>query len=349
MSYGATRNDTTDDTEAINNTISDAKAQGVWVFVPAGTFRHKGFTLDGVSMTGADKTTAILFGFDAANGTVYVKGSGVTVSNVQIKSASTVRTSLDWPLYIDRASNFTIDAIVVDGGNSGGIVNFGGLNGKIINSTVRNTLADGIHNTFGARDIIVANNTVRNTGDDFIAVVSYGQGDPIARNILIQDNDVAENDHGRGITAVGSSDITIQRNKIGRTGCCAGILVATEPAWTSPPLSNVLIRNNTLSNNSGYTGHGTFLISGLNGNIDRVRFEGNTIANPVHDAVKLEGNNSNTAIINNTISDPESQGIFVLEGSNVYCSGNTLNGNPVSDPKCTGVNNFTVTGSSLRY
>jgi len=346
-SYGATGNDTTDDTTAINNTINAAKAQGKSVYIPPGTFYHKEFTLDGVSMTGESNTTAILYAFDAVNNTVFVRGSGVTVSNLQIKSASSVRTAVDWPLFIDVASNFTIDGIIVDGGNSGGILNFGGSNGKIINNTVSNTLADAIHNTNAAHDIIIANNTVRNAGDDMIAVVSYGT--PVVRNVLIQDNDVAENDWGRGITSVGSSDITIQGNKIGRTGHGAGILIATEPAFTSPPLSNILIMNNQLSNNSGSTGHGAFLVSGLNGNIDRVRFEGNSITDPVHDSIMLEGDNSNTALINNTTSDPEGKGIWIVSGSNVYCSGNTVNGGTTSHSKCTGVNNFTVTGSSLTY
>ena len=353
-SYGATGNDTTDDTTAINNTISAAKAQGKSVYVPAGNFYHKEFALDGVSMTGASNTTAILYAFDANNNTVFVRGSGVTVSTVQLKSASVARTSVDHNLWIDFASNFTIDSIIVDGGNSAGIFNRGGTNGKIINNTVRNTLADAIHNTRGATDIIVANNTVRNPGDDMIAVVSYlDQLPAIARNILIQDNDVSDNDWGRGITVVGGSDVTIQRNTVANTRHGAGIYVATELAHGGyPALSNILVINNHLSNNSGRdTGQGAMHISGKNANINRVRFQGNTISEPAHPAIKLEGDNTNTALINNTMTDSvNTSDIWIVAGKNVYCSGNTLNGN-ASVPKgnCTGVNNFTVTGSSLTY
>jgi len=345
--YGATGTDTTDDTAAIASAIQAAKTQGKLVCVPSGTFYHTELVFDSVSLTGEGNTTSILYAFDPSNNTVFVRGSGVTVSHVQIKSASSGRTAVDWPLFIDHASDFTIDAILVDGGNSGGILNYGGSNGKIIRNTVQNTLADGIHTTEGAHDIIVAGNTVRNPGDDMIAMVSYGL--PAVRNVLVQDNDVAENEWGRGITSIGSSDITIQGNKIGRTGCCAGILVATEEAWTSPPLSNILIRNNQLSDNSGETGHSAFLISALHSNIDRIRFEDNSITNPMHEGMKIEGDTSNVAFVDNTISDPEARGMWIVSGSNIYCSGNELNSNALSDPKCTGVDNFTVMGSSLTY
>ncbi|MGH8611665.1 MAG: LamG-like jellyroll fold domain-containing protein [Gammaproteobacteria bacterium] len=348
-SYGATGNDTTDDTTAINNTINAAKSQGKSVFVPAGTFYHKEFTLDGVSMTGAGNTTSILYAPDARNNTVNVRGNGVTVSNLQLKSVATVRTPEDVHLYIIGATNFTIDNIIVDGSNSSLIHNQGGAFGKIINNTVRNSLADSIHNTGGAHDIIIANNTVRNGTDDLIAMVSYGQ--PAVRNFLVQDNDISGNSGGRGISSVSSSDITIQGNKISNTACCAGILVATEQAFSSEttPLSNVLIRNNQLSNNGGSTGHSAFLISGLRGNINKIRFEGNTITNPVDEGIKLEGDNTNVALINNTISDPEGRGFWIVSGFNVYCSGDTLNGSATSPSNCTGANNFAVTGSSLTY
>lgn len=85
-----------------------------------------------------------------------------------------------------------------------------------------------------------------------------------------------------------------------------------------------------------------------------MRFEGNTITNPVNEAIKLEGINSNTALINNTMSDPEGR-VWIVNAppthvpTNVYCSGNTMNGGATSPSNCTGSNNFTVTGSSLTY
>jgi hypothetical protein len=90
-----------------------------------------------------------------------------------------------------------VDAVI-----PGGILNYGGSNSKIINNIVRNTPADRIHNMRGPHDVVVANNIMRNTGDDFVAVVGYqGNGQPY--NILIQGNDVADTNWGRGITVAG--------------------------------------------------------------------------------------------------------------------------------------------------
>jgi hypothetical protein len=347
-SYGATGNDTTDDTTAIKNTIGAAQSQRKGVYVPPGTFRYTSFRFNGIALTG-DGPTSILYAPNQASSMIILNGNGPVLKNLKVQTNGTSRTGADHNIFVEAATNFTIDNVEVTGSASAAILTYGSSGpGKIINNYVHDTFSDGIHNTGGAHDIIVANNRVRNTGDDMIAAVSYSPT-KIVRNILVQDNDVAENDWGRGITSVGSADITIQGNKIGRTGCCAGILVATEPSYTSPPLSNVLIRNNTLSNNSGRTGHGAFLISAFNGNIDRVRFEGNTITNPVHASINLEGTNSNTALINNTMTDAQSSGINIVAGTNVYCSGNTMNASATTHSKCTGVNNFSVTGSSLTY
>ena len=83
-------------------------------------------------------------------------------------------------------------------------MDFGGSHGTIAHNVVRNTLADGIHNTHGAHDIIIDHNTVRAAGDDMIAVVSYG-GEALCHDILIVDNDVADQEWGRGISVVGGS------------------------------------------------------------------------------------------------------------------------------------------------
>lgn len=348
--FGATGGDTTNDTTAIVNTINAAISQGKGVLVPAGTFYHTNFTLNGVDMTGVSNTTSILHAFDPVNNTVFIIGNGVKLSNIQLTSAETVRTAVDWPLFIDHAANFIIDRIIIDGGNSGGMINFGGTNGIIINNEVKNTLADGIHNTEGANAIIVANNKVRSTSDDMIAVVSYaGTVGEKAFNVLIQDNDVGAQVGGRGITTVGGSDITIQRNIIDSSRG-AGVLIATEPAFTSPPLSNVLVQNNTLSNNATGNSHAAILNTALNGNIDRVRIQNNSITQPINQSIRLEGATSNTAIITNTMVDTQGSGIVVNSGqTNVFCSGNTMNGNPNTHANCTGANNFTVTGSSLTY
>ena len=74
-------------------------------------------------------------------------------------------------------------------------------------------------------------NVVRNARVDMIAVVTY-EGEPLCHNILIENNDLADQPSGRGITVVGGRDVTIQGNQITRTNCCAGIYIADEASWT---------------------------------------------------------------------------------------------------------------------
>jgi hypothetical protein len=58
---------------------------------------------------------------------------------------------------------------------------------------------------------------------------------------------------------------------------------------------------------------------------------------------------SNVAFVNNAAATPGGGAITGTGGSNIYCSGNTLNGSPTSGSPgvCTGSNTFTPTGSSL--
>ena len=348
-SYGATGNDTTDDTTAIENTIAAAQSQRKGVYVPPGTFRYTSFRLNGIALTG-NGATSILYAPIQARSMIILNGNGPILANLKVQTNGTSRTGADHNIFVEAATNFTIDNVEVTGSASAAILTYGSSGpGKIINNYVHDTFSDGIHNTDSAHDIVVANNLVRNTGDDCIAAVSYSPT-RIVKNILIQDNDVGnQTAAGRGISSIGSSDITIQGNTIGQT-YGAGVMIATEPSYTSPPLSNVLVKNNSMSNNATTLGgHSALMISALNGNIDRVRLELNTIVQPVNNAIKLEGTHSNTAIISNTMTDTQGAGITISGGTNVVCSGNTMNASATTHPKCTGVNNFTVTGSSLTY
>jgi parallel beta-helix repeat protein len=350
-SYGATANDTTDDTTAINNTIAAAQSQGKSVYVPPGTFRYTTFRFNGITVTGAG-SSSVLYAPNQASSMIILNGNGPKLTNLKVQVNGTSRTGGDHAVFVEAATNFTIDHVEVTGAASGSIVTFGSSSfGKITNNYVHDTFADGIHNTDSVHDIVVANNTVRATGDDMIAIVSYNPAQTPVTNILIQDNDVSDNTWGRGISVIGGKNVTIQRNKVGRTPCCAGIIIASESSYNTAGVSNILVKNNQLTDNSGSTGHGSILISGGNPGttIDRIQLENNTITNPVNDSIKLEGTNSNTAILSNTMTDPENKGIYIASGSNVYCSGNTLNSNATSSPNCTGNLNFTVTGSSLTY
>ena len=118
----------------------------------------------------------------------------------------------------------------------------------VARNVVYRTYSDGIHVTGKALDGRIICNTVRETGDDMIAVVGYGAGtEPVVGQVLIEANDVVGNYWGRGITAVGAKDVTIRNNKIGMTTRGAGVLVTSEKYWKTANVRNILVEGNIIS------------------------------------------------------------------------------------------------------
>jgi len=166
----------------------------------------------------------------------------------------------------------------------------------IAGNTVARSLADGIHVTGGARNGRVLANTVRETGDDMIAVVSYAYPDPWTntaatitegyatnqaryqdRNLLIADNRLSGQYWGRGIAVVGGRDITIRNNTLSNLPYGAAVLLARETSSGTYGLDNVLVQGNTITDEqtlnppydfggkfaaNGRTGHGAIEVHG---------------------------------------------------------------------------------------
>lgn len=134
-------------------------------------------------------------------------------------------------------------------------------------NVVRRSLSDGIHITGGARHGLVEGNTVRETGDDMVAVVSYlGRAEPgaetpaliarelarrkdqeLVRNVLISDNDVSGQYWGRGISVVGGEDVSIIGNLIDATTHGAGVYIAREQGWNTFGVRNVRVEGNKIT------------------------------------------------------------------------------------------------------
>jgi len=307
VSYGATPNDSSDDQLAIEKCIAAAKIQGKTVFIPEGTFRHsKLIKLNGVSMTGVDRETAILMATGLAS-TIYLSGNGGKLSNFTHAVASPIERDSETDhgnIGVWLATNFTIDNLYLHNSSNTGIFCRGASYGTIKNCYVNSTNADAIHNTFGSHHLTITSNKVRNNGDDMIAVVSYGSED-YCHDITITNNDCRGNYWGRGITVVGGYSVTITENTIS-DAAGAGILIATEGSseWTTRNIFNVTIDSNTVTHCGLVTKHPGILLSGLNKNpknrnIDNISItntsslnnpNGNYLEEGDVTNVKLEGN-----------------------------------------------------------
>jgi Right handed beta helix region len=198
--YGAQSNGA-DGTGAIHDAAKTDSAR--CVYVPSGTYGMSKITVDGgVKMIG-DGDASVLYAPDAANRQVKLAGSGAGLYSLKIHTVGKKRTDDDEGVWIEEdATNFVIDDVTIDGGGPG-IITYAGSWGRITNNRVYNTKSDAIHISGGAHHIYIAGNKVRNSGDDMIAVVTYAYHPVSTYEILIENNDVADQPWGRGISVVG--------------------------------------------------------------------------------------------------------------------------------------------------
>jgi len=205
-------------------------------------------------------------------------------------------------------------------------------------------------------------NIVRETGDDMIAAIGYGIGEPRIGNFLIAGNDLADQYWGRGITVSGSRDVTLRGNKIAGT-MAAGILVTSEPVYKTSNVRNVMIDSNDISRiqmalptynpltPSVATGQGAIDVHGYSSQqvVTDVLIQNNYVHDVRRDAAFVRGDSIHIGIINNKSASIGRDAIrieSIAPTTSVYCSGNDLNGVPASNPDCRGAPPR-VTGSSF--
>lgn len=124
--FGAKGDGTTDDTDAINNASTDARATGKGVFFPAGTYLHSGIlTFNSVAVTGVGGASVIQAS-DSKCSAVVLTGIGPTIQNVVISTGGLSGCGSPWQpktatIYVHNATNFAIqnDTLVQGQGRIG--------------------------------------------------------------------------------------------------------------------------------------------------------------------------------------------------------------------------------------
>jgi parallel beta-helix repeat protein len=331
--YGA-RSDGADATRAIQRAIEAAKSLDArCVYIPAGKYSTSQITVGGgVKMIG-DGDESVLYAPDPANRQVKLTGSGAGLYSLKIYTIGKKRTNDDEGVWIEEdATNFVIDDVTIDGGNGPGIITYGGSWGRITNNRVYNTRSDSIHMSGGAHHIYIAGNKVRNSGDDMIAVVTYAYHPVNTYEILIENNDVADQPWGRGISVVGGENITIRDNRISRSSD-AGIYIAAESSWATRGVNNVVVRGNRIDAcPHAHAEHGQASILVYSDNqfrIENVVLDGNAVGDTPTEAIRVEPRHT----------------------SNIACRGNTEDGEVIAPSDCGGdpaiITGSTVTGALL--
>jgi len=292
--FGAVGDGRTDNQAAIQRAFDYAAANKVGVYIPNGVFLHSGaLTANGITISGAGEG-AVLKATTYGTEAIVLQGDGVALSDVHLIGVGAGRHQniTSCPVLVQGATHFSVENVHLENTSGAGIFVQNSSYGHIADNLVQNTKADSIHMTAGSHDIVVERNRIEHSGDDGIAVVSYGGQTP-TNHITIRDNDVLYNDWGRGISTVGGTDVVIEHNNIvGGTADRAGIYISAESEWNTQAVHNIRVTGNTLTDAGGARSHhgAITLYNSRPGLInDGIVVANNNIINPRRDGILVTG------------------------------------------------------------
>lgn len=372
-SFGAMGDGRKDDTQAIQNAMNSMIKGGTLEF-PAGTYKYSRaliLTKPNVKLWGYG-ATLVPVNNDAHS--IQLAANNTHIYGFKKESPSSWKrgdcSPQGFPCYGIVARHSDTHEIIDNTVRFGaGILVHSTKNVLIGRNNVYRTVADGIHITGTSGGVKVFQNKVREVGDDMIAVVSYGGvNDYQVNNVLIEDNDVAHNYWGRGITVVGGENITIRKNLTQYTAHGPGILIYSETnskGRTHPPVQNVLVENNTIQyvqtpapvyNPKGIwvrLGWGGIHVAGYGKSsnyVENVMVRNNVVHTTYKDGITVTGYVSDVGLVGSALYSVGRTPIGVIDlkrgSKKIACSGNTYNGKATLNPSC-GAPMPNVTGSAL--
>ena len=243
-------------------------------------YQHSGVLTIGVPDVHIEGNGATLQATHDDTSAVQIVADGVSVDNLRLTAARQGPRYMapDEHKLVIGADNVEVSAVDIDGSAGAGIFVDGAQHFAIRDVAVYSTRADGLHMTNGAGNGVVDNVRTDATGDDGVAVVSYGSDPASCHNIIITNVRVGSTRWGRGMTVVGGTNITMRGFSVADTDS-AGVYVATEgdPYFTRT-VENVSISDGTVT-------------------------RANRNADIVQGAVLVAVENPGTAVRNVTISD----------------------------------------------
>ena len=254
-----------DDTAGLKAALA-AVGPGQTLVIPAGvTCRHSSvlsLTTSGVHLAGP----GTLLATDERASGVWIDADNVILDGgLTLKMAGTTRR---WNAYeqmklrlVNGRDNIIVRNVTIDGSAGAGV--FVGSVGHFLldHVTVLNTRGDGIHMTNGSHDGIVDHATVKGSGDDGVAVVSYRSNQLPCHDIQVRSPVVEANSWGRGISVVGGDRITYSDVSVDSSSAAA-VYIAQERSYKTYGVSNVRVLGGRLvhSNTNSDIDHGAVLV-----------------------------------------------------------------------------------------
>lgn len=264
--YGGNCNGSFNNSTALANGIAAARAANQPLIIPAGQCNFGSvIELNNAKIQGQGPTS-VLYATNYQQAAIFMRGAAPSVSSVKLTGNAAPGRQSAWQstkITIFGATDFVINNVTIEGAPAASIQTAQApTRGTITNNTIRNSLSDSIHLTGAASHILVDRNFIEFSGDDGIAVVSYG-GEVRVNNITATNNVIRNNRFGRNMSVVGGNNITYRNNWL-HTNLAgyACFLVAQEASYPTQAANDVLFERNTLEGNCGsaQTGHGATLI-----------------------------------------------------------------------------------------
>lgn len=238
--------DGSDATDAIRSAISAAASAGVPVWIPSGTFRiTQRINMAGVTMLGAGPWYSALQGTDGKGG-LFAVGSNVTIADLSILGDVRYRndSAFDTGIEGNFGEGSLVQNVWIEHTKVGMWIDSGTRGLDVVGTRIRDTFADGVNIHADVVGTELAQSTLRNTGDDALAM--FSQGSAVTRSAY-RFNTVQLPILANGIGIYGGNANAATDNIVSDTVTAAsGIAVGTR--FNPVPLSGTtIIARNTLN------------------------------------------------------------------------------------------------------
>jgi hypothetical protein len=333
----------TGDTTAALQAILDKLKPGDTLTLDKRTYQQSGVLqvrVAGVHIVGNGAT---LQATNDATSSFQILADNVSVENLTLTAPlqGARYENLEQQRLVIRGNGDTLTDVTVNGSAAAGVLIWGASNFTLTRVHVSNTRADGIHMSNGANHGTLNNCVVTASGDDGVAVVSYGN-QPISHDIVINSPTVNGTTGGRGISVVGGQNIAYNNITVNNSNAAAVYIADEGDPWYTSSVNHVTVTGGTITgaNTNAGTGHGAVLVYSGNGGqgVNDVTISGLTIASTtpsaprnvgiVIDAGSVSGIVFKNIALQNTGLTPLA--LYRVPAGTYTTSGWTLNGNPIT-------------------
>lgn len=270
--FGARGDGVSDDTAALQRAF-DSAPPGTSVLLGRTYAHHDVLHLrtSGLHVTGQGRLLAT----DESRSSVWLEADGVLMDgHLTIETGRTTRRWSAWEqmgIRVRGHQGITLRGVTVIGAAAAGIYVGNQASHFVLDHvTVQGSRADGIHMTGGSHDGQVLFPTTIQTGDDGVAVVSYGADGAPCHDITVTSPRVLGTTWGRGLSVVGGTHVVETNIHVEHSNAAAVYIAAEGNPWNTAAPQDVLIDGGSIlgANMNSSVDHGAVLVlSGERGTV----------------------------------------------------------------------------------